>query len=141
MTAVALMLASCGAEHVDPTEGAQERMAAAQRALEQEGYEFTFAFHSFGRGPATGTTSALPREGTAAVFAWCEGDDAGPEVAIDDEEIGELPCSEEGEVSEIVADYAYTGTEIHLQGTDARGTMWALAVGLSPEDDGTEVAE
>ncbi|MGQ7787942.1 hypothetical protein [Nesterenkonia sp. K-15-9-6] len=131
---LALMMSSCGAEPADPGEGAHVRMDKATSALEQQGYEVMFAFHVSGDGPWSGRTNTLPGGGSAAVFAWCEGGDEGPRVHVDDADVGSIPCSEEGETSQIVDDFDYIGTSIELRGSDESRTTWALGVGVPSED-------
>lgn len=131
-----LAIASCATEHEDENEKAHERVAKAESALEGEGHQFRFGFPGEGDGPRNGITSLPPDRETATVFAWCEGADRGPTFLLDNVEVGLLPCSEEGEVNEIVNDYAYSGGQLELRTEgSSSGAQWAFAVGVPPKED------
>ena len=127
-----LLLASC-AEDVGRDEGAQERMDKARAVLEQQGYEFRGATHGYEGGPRGHGTSLPPERESAAVFVWCEGAGQGPSFSLDGVERGTIPCSEDGQISEVVAGYRYTGQELELRTEEiSERVQWAFAVGVAP---------
>jgi len=139
---VPLLLVSCaeGAEQsgtgaAAPDEDGQERMDKATAALEEQGFEATYAYSVEGSGPSSGGTMLPSESETTAVFVWCEGADHGPPFFLDGEEQGVMPCSEDGQIYEVVTDYPYTGwLEIETEQAP-RSARWAFAVGITPGEN------
>lgn len=128
---VPLMLASCGAERVHPGEEANERLGEARSVLEERGHAYEMGASGYGEGAKSRGVNWPSHRDSVAVYAWCGGEEQGPTLYLDDEEVADLPCSEGGELNEISAEHPAPGQSFEMRTeSNSEDAQWALALGV-----------